>query len=300
MPLLEEQCERVHVGETVWNFVLVIGLLDCGTLDTWIAFVIMLGNALMQTLFCIAILSPEFRGTAFASQLAVAQEWRLGVGHDSTYMDSTPTSLVARVCANDETLILANSQAALVRDITSYLGFDAAQGISFLSPGPLLSMLCILHWCLYIFEEFRSIYSTSQAVGRVAWGQQSELQGGRLVCISYQRALSYFVVTAARTCIAAVLLYAGVLWLAGTTSIASLMVNSVALAAIMDIDEKMFAALMPRQIQVEMQTLSPFAATFSRWASQLESVLLNTVISGGHGSSVFKSCRSGGWKIEHL
>ena len=71
---MEDPCERVHVGETVWNFVLVIGLLDCGTMDTLIAFALMVGNAMMQALFCIAIMSPEFRGTAFASQLAVAKK----------------------------------------------------------------------------------------------------------------------------------------------------------------------------------------------------------------------------------
>ena len=77
------------------------------------------------------------------------------------------------------------------------------------------------------------------------------------------------------------LAFAGVLWLAGTTSIASLMVNSVALAAIMDIDEKIFAALMPRQIQAEMDGLQPFTATYSRRSSQVESMLLTTVTAGG-------------------
>ncbi|CAE7269885.1 unnamed protein product, partial [Symbiodinium sp. KB8] len=276
----QDPCERVHVGETVWNFVLVIGLLDCGTMDTLIAFALMIGNAMMQALFCIAIMSPEFRGTAFASQLAVAKKWRLGVGHDSTYMDSTPTSLVARVCGSDETLIVANSQATLVRDITAYLGFDNADGSSWFSPGALLSTLCILHWCLYIFEEIRSICSTMHAISNVPRDQKSEMRGGRLIRISYFRFLSYFLLTVIRSCIAAVLLYAGVLWLAGTTSIASLMVNSVALAAIMDIDEKIFAALMPRQIQVEMDGLQPFTATYSRRSSQVESMLLSAVTAG--------------------
>ena len=206
---MEDPCERVHVGETVWNFVLVIGLLDCGTMDTLIAFALMIGNAMMQALFCIAIMSPEFRGTAFASQLAVAKKWRLGVGHDSTYMDSTPTSLVARVCGSDETLIVANSQATLVRDITAYLGFDNADGSSWFSPGALLSTLCILHWCLYIFEEIRSICSTMHAISNVPRDQKSEMRGGRLIRISYFRFLSYFLLTVIRSCIAAVLLYAG-------------------------------------------------------------------------------------------
>ena len=272
----------MHVGETVWNLILVIGLLDTGKMDTAMAFSIMVANAIMQVLFCMAILSPEFRGAAFASQIAVAREWRLGVGHDSTYMDSAPTSLVARVCGNDETLIVANSQASLVRDITAYLGFENATGI--FSPGTLLSTLCILHWCLYIFEELRSIGITLQAVSFLPWDRRSELQAGQLVRISHERLLSYLLLTGLRACVAVALLYAGVLWLAGTTSIASLMVNSVAMAAIMDIDEKMFAALMPRQIQVKMEMLHPFTATYSRRASQLESVCVAALISGRCGS----------------
>ena len=259
---------------------LVIGLLDSGCVDTAIAFAIMVGNALMQALFCWAIMSPEFRGAAFVSQIEVAKKWRLGVGHDSTYMDSAPTSLIARVCGNDGTLIVANSQARLVHDINAYLGYGDAPWVIPTSPGALLSMLCILHWCLYIFDEIRSICITMQAVGRVPWDRNSELRGGRLVRISHERLVSYLVLTALRACIAAILLYAGVLWLAGTTSIAALMVNSVALAAIMDIDEKIFAALMPRQIQAQMEMLHPFTATYGRKASQLESMLLSILTSG--------------------
>ena len=45
---------------------------------------------------------------------------------------------------------------------------------------------------------------------------------------------------ACRTVIASVLLVAGILWLARTTSISELMLNAVALNAILDVDEFLF------------------------------------------------------------
>ena len=77
---MEDPCERVHVGETVWNFVLVIGLLDCGTMDTLIAFALMVGNAMMQALFCIAIMSPRISGHCLCLAARCCEEVALGCG----------------------------------------------------------------------------------------------------------------------------------------------------------------------------------------------------------------------------
>ena len=53
--------------------------------------------------------------------------------------------------------------------------------------------------------------------------------------------------------IASFLLYGGILWLANTTSIKDLVLNAVALGAILDVDEMFFAALMPKKIQIKIQ-----------------------------------------------
>ena len=56
----------------------------------------------------------------------------------------------------------------------------------------------------------------------------------------------------------ACMLYAsGVQWLAATTSIVGLILNSVALVLILEIDEFLFAALVPTQLQLTIENLEP-------------------------------------------
>lgn len=77
----------------------------------------------------------------------------------------------------------------------------------------------------------------------------------------------------ARTLIASVLLLAGILWLARTTSITELMLNSVALSAILDVDEFLFVALTPLQLQHAVQALEPIRVRYSRRRSQCETAV---------------------------
>ena len=78
---------------------------------------------------------------------------------------------------------------------------------------------------------------------------------------------------ACRTAIASVLLVAGILWLARTTSISELMLNAVALNAILDVDEFLFVGMTPIKIQHAIQSLEPMRVKYSRRRSECESVV---------------------------
>ena len=87
----------------------------------------------------------------------------------------------------------------------------------------------------------------------------------------------------ARASIASVLLVAGILWLARTTSIEELMLNAVALNAILDVDEFLFAGMTPIKVQHAVQSLEPIHVRYSRRRSQCEtlvhvSLILTTVL----------------------
>eukprot|EP00438_Fugacium_kawagutii_P035026 Skav228313 [mRNA] locus=scaffold3685:6311:9463:- [translate_table: standard] len=84
----------------------------------------------------------------------------------------------------------------------------------------------------------------------------------------------------ARAAIASLLLGAGVRWLAGTTSITDLMLNAVALNAILDVDEFLFAGFTPISIQVAVQNLEPVKMKYSRRRSQFESFGLLILLAG--------------------
>eukprot|EP00439_Symbiodinium_sp_Y106_P059862 s624_g8.t1 len=76
-----------------------------------------------------------------------------------------------------------------------------------------------------------------------------------------------------RVAIASVLLFGGILWLARTTSIEELMLNAVALNSILDVDEFLFAGMAPIKIQHAIQNVTPIRIRYSRFRSQLESLV---------------------------
>ena len=73
--------------------------------------------------------------------------------------------------------------------------------------------------------------------------------------------------------IASVLLVGGILWLAPTTSIQELMLNAVALNAVLDVDEFLFAGMTPIKIQHAIQELEPINVSYSHRRSQTESLV---------------------------
>ena len=147
----ETRFQEVHFEASTWNLLLVLGLSDAGLLDELVASMVLLMNILMQALFCHTILSPEFAGNSFTIQADAARKWRQLVGHDASFLDPAPHSLVSRVCNNDQTLIMADAQTSLIGNINSYLGLEDLEmhGNCF-SPGVLLCTLCIMQWCLWL------------------------------------------------------------------------------------------------------------------------------------------------------
>ena len=66
----------------------------------------------------------------------------------------------------------------------------------------------------------------------------------------------------------------------GTTSITELMLNAVALNAILDVDEFLFAGFTPISIQLAVQNLEPVKMTYSRRRSQMETFGLLILLVG--------------------
>ena len=89
--------------------------------------------------------------------------------------------------------------------------------------------------------------------------------------ISYGRLLLLATAHLVRFTLACMLYVSGVQWLAATTSIVDLILNSVALVLILEIDEFLFAALVPMNVQLAIENLEPIKATTRdervRWRS---------------------------------
>jgi len=273
--------EPVAFLETAWNLVLVLGHTNSGPVDILIAVVLLVGSFTVQCLFFVILLSENFLGEPFEEQLQNAILWRQTVAHDYKYMDPAQTSLIARVCSGDGKLILSTQQAQLLEYINQFMGLGPNDfEPPMMSDGIMLCMMCILLWCLYLCQEMRAVLFSLEAVSQLPKGPTTIFIRGGFRTIGYLRFAAYCVMRSLRLCIAVGLLYAGVQWLSATISITELILNAVALSAVLQIDEMVFAALMPKKIQICIQDLDAIKVKYSKFRSQTESMMLLGLIMG--------------------
>ncbi|CAE7326383.1 unnamed protein product [Symbiodinium sp. CCMP2592] len=271
---MEDRSTPVRFEESAWNIPLVLGLADVGWFDNVFAMLLVLLNLLMQGSFTQILLSEYFMGDPFETKLQSAKTWRTSIAHDSRYLDLAGTSLVSRVCAGDGSLILSTVQATLVEQINDFLGLQETEfAFNFWQPGTLLCMLCILLWSLCVYKEFRKIWHALEAAASLPKASATDFRGNRIHCLSWGRALALLITYFIRAGIASVLLVAGILWLARTTSIEELMLNSVALNAILDVDEFLFEGMTPIKIQHAIRSVEPISVKYSHRRSQVESMV---------------------------
>eukprot|EP00438_Fugacium_kawagutii_P026111 Skav224739 [mRNA] locus=scaffold3343:67664:77589:- [translate_table: standard] len=264
--------EPIPFAETIWNVVLVLGHTGAGWTEVVIASLLTILGTFMQVIFVAVLFSDSFLGEPVEEQVRAARQWRAGSAHDVKHMDLAMTSLVSRVCSGDGSLILSTGQADLIVQINQFLGIQNGEvEPKMVPPGTTLCMLCIGLWCVVLGGEFRSIATSLYAAGKIPRSARTVMERGSFVSISYGRFGSYLLMRLARTAVAFCLLIAGTQWLARTSSITDLILNSVALEAILQSDEMIFASLFPKKIQVAIYELEPLKIRYTRRMGQFES-----------------------------
>ncbi|CAE7330147.1 unnamed protein product [Symbiodinium sp. CCMP2592] len=274
----EEEVTEVRFEESIWTVPLLLGLaeLPLGWFDSLFAALLVVLNVTMQTCFSAILLTRAFMGDAFEAKVGAAEVWRTSVAHDFKHLDLADTSLVSRVCMGDEALILSTTQAALIDQINSFLGLEKTQYVhGTFQPGILLSMLCIVLWTLCVYKEFRLIWRQAEIAISIPTSSsgRTSLKKNRFRSLSRARRAMLVLIHLARAGIASILLVAGILWLARTTSIQDLMLNAVALNAILDVDEFLFVGMTPAKIQEALGKLKPTKVYYSNFRSQVESTV---------------------------
>ena len=121
-------------------------------------------------------------------------------------------------------------------------------------------------WNLCIYREFRSIWLVLQGVFLSLGSSERPALSGRAAAMGF--------VCLGRAAIGSSLLVAGSLWLAGTTSITELMLNSVALEAVLHVDEFIFSGLLPTRLQQQIQELPPVQVKRARRCHRAENLVL--------------------------
>eukprot|EP00913_Durusdinium_trenchii_P034243 g32047.t1 len=277
----EGEDKEVKLCESAWSLLAVVGLTDAGLLDVAFSTLLLLFNIVMQFGFIMIILDKRFLGSPFRDKVTHAQDWRTRSAHDYKYLDLADTSLVSRVCAEDDSLLVSSTQAKLIQDINKFLGLQKDDfEMPFWRPGVQLCMLCIILYNLCVFKELRTVFNSAQALLRVPRNGVTVMKGNSFKTISRGRIGVLMVAHVVRAVLAITLLISGVQWLASTTSIVDLILNAVALGGILEplagkprMDEFIFVALVPTKIQLAVQKLEPMKVRYHQKRSDAESVV---------------------------
>ncbi|CAK9100246.1 Protein NLRC3 [Durusdinium trenchii] len=252
--------------ESAWSIPLVLS--KHNFLESIFGAFLMIMNATMQVLFTVIIMSPDFLGEGLS--VTDASTWRHRYAHDLAFVGLDHRNLASIVCDEDGALIFSTAQVAQLVEINNYLGLEK---LSFelpnFQPGMLLAFLCILLWNICIFSELRSVWYVLRGMLLSAGASTSALKG-----LSWQRIAIMTLVCVGRAVVAGALLISGTIWLGNTTSITELMLNAVALEAVLHIDEFICRALVPTNMQQKIKRLPPMQVRRSRRWPSVENVIL--------------------------
>ena len=168
---------------------------------------------------------------------------------------------------------MSMQHADLISGVDAYLGLETFMfSPDGLSPGVVLCMLCILWWCLYLCREFRAIVASLEGLWQVPLQVATDFEDGSLRSLSRVRFWLFYAARLSKAVISGLLLAAGIQWLTNTTSIKDLLLHAVALKSLLELDTILYAAFMPKKIQVKIKKLKPLQFRSSAWRSQIESL----------------------------
>jgi len=152
--------------------------------------------------------------------------------------------------------------------------------------GPGMTLLAIVCWFLSVAQE---LGSTCRYLLAVLWlpRGRTQIQSGEekveIKTISYRRLVLCILVALVRLTMCGMLLYAGTLYLVGTVDMRDLLLNSVALVVVLDVDELVFGALAPESAREAIECADPMCYSLipRYYGVDVKAILLTVLVLGG-------------------
>ena len=222
--------------------------------DSVLAGFLLLLNMITQIGFVVVVRHRMLEDVLQPDQLSELLRFRTNVAHDVRYADLVGGRSMARqVCSEDDSLQWANMQTGVIADLNDYI-----------SIGPILAMLAIGCWLSTTLRELFNITGFLSAIHRYPSGEITVIAPGEdgdsgSVVITqmskFRKVMLFIFVALPRLVVAVSLALTGTKYLANTLSLADLILNAVALAFILDLDELVESAFMPRRARFLLDAL---------------------------------------------
>lgn len=275
------------IDSSAWEVLLLVGTRGVGWAASCMIVVSALLNVFLQVIFALVCLNGLTQRTDTEQLKEQMRQWRLGAAHSGNFMDAIQwRSLVSRVCEVDQSLVLSTSQVFLVQSIGQYrtpFRFMVRDAWQFLlsgwpfdndkrlastpliqhcevTVGRMLTLVVVVAWTLLILKELYAVFDYMTSILGVPSGLTSiEVEDRKFaICKLSRRRKSVAVIfCAVRVVVAWIIYVAGLQWLANTVVVEDLILNAIALAFILELDEIIFVTVVPRIVQVMVENLEP-------------------------------------------
>lgn len=255
---LFNEANTVRLKDTVWHATLFLLYPPLGFGTNFMILNCFLINLLIQISFTyMVVFHVSIRGDDLEVMTDSFALWRL----------DQDSSAVSNVCNANFSIGSHYRQMESNELFVTYLGSGDFRGL--LSPGAFLCLTVSAAWILHVLDVIGEVVDELLSVWHITWKTCEIMEmtmsqnNFTLEKIPRHRSLWFAVAGVLQISIAVALLVSGLNWLSLTNDIVELMLNGVALAYIMEMDELLFRVLAPTKLKTIFRKTEPL---FGKWS----------------------------------
>eukprot|EP00930_Biecheleria_cincta_P048561 TRINITY_DN33848_c0_g1_i1.p1 TRINITY_DN33848_c0_g1~~TRINITY_DN33848_c0_g1_i1.p1 ORF type:complete len:911 (-),score=147.19 TRINITY_DN33848_c0_g1_i1:62-2794(-) len=263
---IEHELLEYTLSESMWDAGILVGFgshMPCQETALLICGLIL--NFFIQGCFVMVVLANM--ANPDIPNIDQLRSWRATVGHDLQYADKlAKVPLISKLCSRSVSLQSSGMQMTLYGDLQGFLAGNRP-GMEVFS-GIVLANLSLLLWAFIIYQDVFSNYQFFQAITRQPTGQpeltateQGQLKVGSMSIT--QKFLIVLFVCLPRLIISCALCVVGAVFLAYTSNMEELLLNTVALEFILQIDETLYPVILPRRTRCIFASLAPMETSLT-------------------------------------
>uniref|UniRef100_A0A7S1AT40 Uncharacterized protein n=1 Tax=Noctiluca scintillans TaxID=2966 RepID=A0A7S1AT40_NOCSC len=263
-----DDANTTTLKESVWDLTLLMFYPPLGLSTNIMVCVCVVVNACLQLVFTYMVLFFISGSNDDLSSLA---------GDFATWRAATSESLRDLVCEQSAALGTEYHQVNVLSQFDFYTG---AVDRGLFSPGPFLCLAVCFAWSLSVLKVVGEILDQVRGVWYLTRRNcpmmeiEADLTGFHIQQIPIHRSAWFYLTCSVQVVIASVLLISGLVWLTSTTDMVEVLLNGIALAYIMELDELTYQVLVPTKISSLIRLMEPFQTKWPRLVPVRSLVLL--------------------------
>jgi len=248
---------KIHVAlyefdQSMWDAGLLLCFHHTGALDKFLLFIGVVLNLALQLGMLMVVELSMLDNPWTTGRVSEMLKWRVNSGHRQFFPDSGET-LSQRLCSRK----LWNFQQEVYNEVYDYLSKPV--------PGVVLSFLAVALWMLTIMMEYRSCVEQALGVWHLpSLKSEDEFEevtdDGEIVVRGISpclRAVAIVILIIPRLVIMSSLAVVGSIYVAQTASLADIVLNCLALAFVLDVDELVAQVLLTEKLRGLLTKIQP-------------------------------------------